>query len=112
MKKMTQLIAALGLAASFALAGCGGGAEGKCEKLIDKSMELAKEMAKSMGGEDKLAEMEKEFEKKKPEAVKMCAEALKKDKELEKAVDCIIDAKDMAAMMKCEGADKLKGMMR
>jgi len=116
MKRIAGIFTATALVSSLALAGCSGGGAGKCEKLIDKSIEAAMEMAKAFGGgedaEKKMAEMKAEIEKKKPEAVKQCATALENHKELEKTVDCLIAAKDLEAMGKCEGADKLSGIMK
>ena len=109
MKCISTLVVSLPLA----LAACGGGGS-DCEKAIDKGMKMATEMASAMGGEEakaQMAEMKKEMAKKKPEAIKKCEAAIKDNPEAKKAVKCVANAKDMAAMMKCEGADSLKGLM-
>lgn len=117
MKRICALPISAVLLASLAFSGgCAGGASGEREKLIDKSVEAAAEMAKAFAGNEevdkKMAEMRAELDKKKPEAIKKCAEALAKDKELEKTVDCLIAAKDLQAMGACEGADKLSGVLQ
>lgn len=101
---------ALIMGLSFGMIGCKGGSGAKCEKAVDKMMEIATQMAQAMGG-DKVADAKKEMDAKKPEAIKKCEEALKNDKDgkIAKALDCIIDAKDLAAMSQCEGA---QGMMQ
>jgi hypothetical protein len=120
------MIRVLSLSVAFVfalgLSACGGGGS-KCSQVIDKAMTLAEEMmtqmAKQMGGdaeatkkaEEEMAKAKKELEAKKPEALKKCEEALKNDKELEKTLDCIIAAKGMEEVMKCEGADKLGSVM-
>lgn len=117
MKKIaTSFLAALILGV-FTLSACGGGGGGgdKCSKAVDKAMDMAMDMAKGMmeamgeEGKAKMDEAKAEMAKQKPEAVKQCNEALKKDKNLEKALDCIIGASDLEAMSKCEGADALMG---
>ena len=108
MKKTLQsVVAALALGA-FSM-GCSGG--DKCEKAVDKVMDMAMDMAAGMAagmGGDQADEMKKqmtaEFEKAKPEALKQCQEALKKDKAgTEKSLDCILEAKDLSGLEKCEG---------
>jgi hypothetical protein len=99
-----------GLVAASALVfavGCGkGGGGSKCEQAVNKGMEMAGQMMAAMAG-DKAAEAKAEMDKQKPEAIKKCEAALKDDKDgkAAKALDCIIAAKDIEAMMKCEGAD-------
>jgi hypothetical protein len=92
------------------LAGCGKGG-GKCEQAVNKGMEMASAMMGAMGGGDKdaMAKAKAEMEKQKPEAIKKCDEALKNDKDgkVAKALDCVIGAKDLEAMTKCEGADAI-----
>lgn len=94
--------------------GCGGGGD-KCDKAISKAMDVAMEMMQGMakmGGDEAAAkkmieEAKAEMAKAKPEAISKCREAVKKDKAVEKTLDCIIAASDIQAMQKCEGANDI-----
>lgn len=111
MRNVFVFCAAIALASMTA---CGGGGD-KCEKAVDKAMGAAMEMMEGMakmGGDEAQAkkmieEAKAEMAKAKPEAIKKCKEEVAKNKDLEKALDCIIASKDIQAMQKCEGAEKL-----
>jgi hypothetical protein len=94
---------------SLSVSACAGG--GKCEKAIDKAMGFAKEMMSAMSGmaggdaEKMKAEMEKQIEEGKKQALASCNEQLKADKAgTEKILDCVIAANKMEDLMQCEGA--------
>ena len=95
--------------------GCGGGGD-RCTKAMDRQMKVALDsvaiLQKAWGGPkdpERWKEMEAEMEKGTAEAIKRCQEALKDDKDGKgaKALDCVIAAKSIEAMAKCEGADRL-----
>jgi hypothetical protein len=104
--------------------GCksGAGGSGKCEKAIDKAVSMASEMMKGMSAmagdnedakkqmEAKMKEAMDEMNKKKPEIVKACAEELEKNKDAEKVLDCMIEAKALQDMQKCDSIAKVDFM--
>ena len=101
------------LAASILGTACSGG--GKCEQAVDKALKiiepLAMEMTKSLGG--KAENVKKKMAKEKPKAVKTCQENLQKNKaNTEKALDCIMAAKDMGELQKCGAGDFMGGVIK
>jgi|GEM_PF-2233771 len=116
---MKKLVYAVCIGSLLALGACkGGGGGSKCEQAITKAMNMAMEMAGAMGAmagdaakvEEAKKQMKAEMDKKMPEAIKKCEEAIKGNPEAEKALDCIIGASDMEAMSKCDDS-ALKNLM-
>ncbi len=115
---MKKFVYAVCIASLVSLGACSGGGGGKCEKAVDKAMSIAMEMMGAMGAmggdaakvEEAKKEMKAEIDKKKPEAIKKCEEAIKANPEAGKALDCIINADGMEAMQKCD-MSTLDGVM-
>ena len=49
---------------------------------------------------------------KRPETVKVCVAAIKDDPKAEKAVECVAQAKGIADLQNCSGADFLKSALK
>ena len=121
MPKLNLVLTMIGGVAMIAATGCSG-VEGKCSKAIDNATQISIQMVQAMamlGGEKgkaKAAEAKVKIEEavaaKKPEAVKQCVKAAKEDTKVEAAIDCVANAKDIAGLQKCEGADFLKNALK
>jgi outer membrane murein-binding lipoprotein Lpp len=93
------------VAALAVLAGCSG-KQAKCDKAMTKMVDLSVKMMEQLqgmmpaearkSGADLRADIEKQMSEKRAEGLKACV-----DKIPDKALDCLLEANDMAGLMKC-----------
>ena len=111
------------LFALFCLSGCGG-PKSKCTKAFDNATELSLSTLDglaglaALGGDEAKAhaaeartKMKTAIESKKPQAVEACVNAIKDDPKAAEAVVCVGEAKAIADLKKCSGADFIKSVL-
>ena len=94
---MRKLLASSFLAVSLLAIGCGGG--GDCNKAVDHVFDITMKEMGALIPADKKGEIEKEMKGQKEKAVKECQEK----KYSKKQFDCIMAAKTMNDLGKCDG---------
>jgi hypothetical protein len=111
------------LLALILVGACRGG--DKREQAIDNGLDLATEMMSGVGAgmagdqaseetKQRIAEakakMKDHMAQARPGALAKCREAVKSDKRVEAALDCVIAAKSLKDMQQCDGTEFMKDM--